>query len=510
MMRPPPWLIRTVSSRLEAKQRAAHHAAERVQTKLLMELVKLYRHTEIGRHVGLSDVHSPADFRERVPVRSAADYVPFWNRVLDDNRPGLLHPKALGYACVSSGTSGEEKYIPCPEEQIRTYRSFVNHAFFHAFHMLQDYTLMAEHMLITSGPPIKEVRPNGLVIGFGSGVATAKTSRFAQKLVRPTADILALTDPREKVRRTIEQAYPLDVRVLTGIPIFVLPLLEELLRHAREHNPAVRTARDVWPNLRLYSFSGSPVSLYEARLRELLGEGVEFYEVYSSTECPVAYQHRKGEPGLLVDLSAGYFEFMVPGSRTRLPIHEVELGVVYEVIVTSRAGAFAYKLGDRVEFLSKDPYVLRFAGRDREEISLGGEKVTLLQARAALDHACAGTAARVRQFFVCPTALTPGERATHDWHVEFEREPADRAHWLELVDAHLAQANANYQLIRTAMPPPHLTVLPLGSVQRHIEASTMFGQGKFLNLYNSRDIAHKVAPSVASSAASSLHSGVQS
>ena len=52
-MRPPPWLIRTLAGRLESKQLAAHRDAQRVQEKLLMRLVNLYRHTEIGRHVGL-------------------------------------------------------------------------------------------------------------------------------------------------------------------------------------------------------------------------------------------------------------------------------------------------------------------------------------------------------------------------------------------------------------------------------------------------------------------------
>ena len=492
-MRPPSWLIRTVAKRLEAKQLAAHREAQRVQEKLLMRLVQRYRDTEIGRHLGLASVNSPAEFRERVSTRTASDYTPFWNRVVHENRPGLLHPRALPCAITSSGTSGEEKYIPCPNEQIQSYRSFVNHAFFHAFHMLDDYSLMASHMLITSGPPIKEVRPNGLVVGYGSGVATANPSRFARKLVRPTPDILNILDANEKLQRTLEQALPLDIRVLTGIPIFVLPLLEELLRRARAEGRDVRTAREVWPNLRLYSFSGAPLGLYEARLRELLGEGVETYEVYSSSECPVAYQYRKGEPGLLVDLSAGYFEFQPLGDTRRVAIHEVELGQVYEIVISSHAGAFAYKLGDRVEFLGKDPYVLRFAGRDREELSLGAEKVSLVQARAALEHACAATGSRARQFFVCPTRLAPGERAAHDWHVEFEGRVPESAAFLALVDQHLFQANANYALVRDALPPPRLTVLPAGTMQRYVEAHTMFGQGKFLHLYNSRDIADKVA-----------------
>ena len=58
--------------------------------------------------------------------------------------------------------------------------------------------------------------------------------------------------------------------------------------------------------------------------------------------------------------------------------------MVYDLVVTSPAGAFAYQLGDRVEFLSTEPYLLRFAGRDREEINAGGEKVTLAEAQQAL------------------------------------------------------------------------------------------------------------------------------
>ena len=136
-----------------------------------------------------------------------------------------------------------------------------------------------------------------------------------------------------------------------------------VLAYARELGHPARCARDVWPNLRMYLYSGSPLALYEQKLRGLLGEGVTPYEVYSSTESPIAYQYRKDEPGLFVDLSAGYFEFEVPGSGERRPIHEVELGVVYDIVVTTHSGAFAYKLGDRVE-KGRVPFVHRLRRKD--------------------------------------------------------------------------------------------------------------------------------------------------
>jgi hypothetical protein len=491
-MRPPSWLIRLAASRFEAQQLRAHARAEEVQEKLLRRLLDLYRHTEVGRTLGIAEVTSGAAFRAQVPARASTDYLPLWNRVITDNRPGLLHPKALACACISSGTSGEEKYIPCPEEQVQNYRRFVNHAFFHAFHMLDDYSLMAAHMLITAAPPIKEVRPDGLVIGYGSGVATAKSSGFARRVVRPTPDILGINDGREKVRRTIEQAFPLDVRVLTGIPMFVIGLLEELLAYARQQGKPAACARDVWPNLRLYSYSGTSIALHEARLRQLLGPGVELYEVYSATECPVAFQYRRGEPGLLVDLSAGYFEFQPVGSTARVPIHETEVGAIYDLVVTTFSGAFAYKLGDRVEVLGKNPYLVRYAGRAREEINVGGEKVTVEQARAALEHACQRTGASFHQFFVCPAPAS--SEIAHEWHVEFATPPADARLFMEHADRHLTQANAVYREIREGGGlVPRMRLLPAGAIDRYVAARTTFGQGKFLNLYNDRRVAEHMS-----------------
>jgi acyl-CoA synthetase (AMP-forming)/AMP-acid ligase II len=494
-MRPPQWLVRTVANRLESKQLGAHHDAQRVQEKLLGTLLGRYRHTELGRTLGIDQVASASSYREKIPTRTASDYAPLWNRVLEENRPGLLHPKKLEYVCLSSGTSGCEKYIPCPEEQLANYRSFTNHAFFHGFHMLEDYSLMSEHGLITSAPPIKEVRPDGLVVGFGSGVATAKSSRFARQMVRPTLDILNIKDGKEKVRRTVEQAFTLDVRILTGIPLFVVALLEELLDYARELGKPVRCARDVWPNLRMYLYSGSPLALYEHKLRSLLGEGVTPYEVYSSTESPIAYQYRRDEPGLFVDLSAGYFEFEEPGSHKRIPIHEVELGVLYDIVVTTHAGAFAYKLGDRVQFLSKVPYLLRFAGRDREEINVGGEKVSLSEAHLALEGACADTQASMQHFFVCPGPVSGEQKNAHDWHVEFSRAPASATAWARAIDERLMQANSVYRLLRHdgLMASPRLTTLRPGTIERYVHGRSVFGQGKFLNLYNNREVAEQIA-----------------
>ena len=129
---------------------------------------------------------------EPSPSKLTADYLTRWNAAKENNRPGMVHQKSLEFIGISSGTSGVDKFIPFPDEQFANFRLFTNHAFFHAFHALNDATLLAKNILVTSGPPIREVTPSGITIGYGSGLATLKAPRFARQLVRPTRAVLEI------------------------------------------------------------------------------------------------------------------------------------------------------------------------------------------------------------------------------------------------------------------------------------------------------------------------------
>ena len=499
-MRPPPFVIRQVAQHLERTQQRAHANAEQQQAKLLARIVARYRDTDLGRELGLSSVHDVASFRSVVPTQLPADYVPRWNAAKEHNRPGMVHPKRLEFMGLSSGTSGVDKFIPFPDEQFANFRLFTNHAFFHAFHALNDATLLAKNILVTSGPPIREVTHSGITIGYGSGLATLKAPRFARQLVRPTRAVLEIPAWGDKIRAMVDEAIDLDIRVLTGVPNSVVPLLEQLLSTARARGREVRCAKDVWPNLRVYAYSGSTLTMWEARLRELLGEGVAFFEVYSSTEAPVAYQHRVGEPGLLLDLLTGYHEFEPVGgpAGVRVGVSDLEVGGLYDIVVTGPGGIFAYKLGDRVEVLSRDPYVIRFAGRDREEINIGVERLALTDVRAALMGCAADEGLVIHQFLVCPTAPSTQQLLTHEYAIELGTPaPAgfDAQRFVAKVDARLAAGNKMYQTSRRGdaiMRPPVLRVMPRGTIERYVLEHLTFGQGKVVHLYSSRAVPEQI------------------
>ena len=494
-MRPPQWALRLYSGYLDARTRRAIAHPEATQAAVLKRILRLYAPTELGRALGLSAIAGPARFRERVGVTEEPFYRPFYERVLAENPPDVVTPGRLTYMARTSGTTSASKHIPYTEAMIASFKRFETKTALHTMRDLGNYSLLGANILITSGSPKCDVTPQGLTIGFGSGIMTALAPAMAKELVRPTRPVLELSDWQAKIEGTVKEALPLDIRVMTGVPVFVIAILERLLAYAAEQGRPAPNVQALWPNLAVYYWSGSAITLYESRLRELFGPDVRFRELYACTEAGIAYQYRDGEPGLLLDLENTYFEFQpsdAPLDAPRLGVHEVEAGVPYRMLITTLGGLFAYRLSDVVEFVRADMPLIRILGREKEEISLGFEKLQFHQMRQALDAALAAHGASVYNFFVCPTA---GEVLAYQWYVEFERAPADLAAFVSTIDAYLIETHKVYANMRghdAILGAPVATALPAGTIERYVLATRQFGQGKFLHLYNKRDVPEQI------------------
>ncbi|MFP5501277.1 MAG: GH3 auxin-responsive promoter family protein, partial [Candidatus Sericytochromatia bacterium] len=447
----------------------------------------------LGRALGLHEVDGPESFRDRVPVTDEAYYRPFTDRVLESNPPGVVAPGRLRYMARTSGTTAASKHIPYPEPLIKAFKRFETRMAMQTMRLLDDYTLLGGQLLITSGNPTCETTPSGVTVGFGSGIMTLLAPAMAKDLVRPTRPVLELSDWQAKIEATVAEALPLDIRLMTGVPVFVVPILERVLEAARAQGREAPHARALWPNLAAYYWSGSPIGLYEERLRALFGPGVAFREIYATTETAVGFQDRLTEPGLLLDVADTYFEFQPadsPIESPRLGLHEVRQGETYRLLITTWGGLCAYRLGDLVEVVSTEPPRIRIVGREKEEISLGFERLQLSAIQGALEAVAREQGARVINFFLGPD-MAEGERKRYHWYVEFEQPPEDPEAFVQAIDARLIAAHPVYAGMRggdSVLLPPRLTVMPSGAIARYILDTRQFGQGKFLHLYASPDV----------------------
>ncbi|MDB5096149.1 MAG: auxin-responsive promoter, partial [Cyanobacteria bacterium RYN_339] len=457
----------------------------RTQEALLKRIVALYAPTELGRLLHLDRVHDADDFRREVPLTNADFYDPLFQRVHAENPPNAVTTETLAFLARSSRTTRAAKFIPYPHVMIKAFKQFETALAMHQMRETGNYTLLDGRLLITAGSPTVERTASGLTVGFASGIMAALAPKMAAKIVLPSRPVLEMTDWQAKIAATVDEAKNQDVRVMTGIPTWVVPILEHLLERTGK-----RTAREVWPNLAAYYWSGCPIGVYEPRLRALFGPEVAFREVYSAAEAPVAYQWKLGEPGLVLDVERTYFEFLeadpaspVPGGHRRLTLGEVEVGKAYKLVVSSLGGLCAYRLEDVIEVLALDPPLIRFLGREIEEMNLGGEKLPIRVMRDAL----AGWP--VENFFVAPSE---GGKA---YQVYVEGPAMDLDAFAREVDGRLQAAHGLYANLRkhdVALGPLVATALAAGSIQRFVGRSRQFGQGKFLHLYDTRDIVDQV------------------
>jgi hypothetical protein len=304
----------------------------------------------------------------------------------------------------------------------------------------------------------------------------------------------------------VADALPRDIRALSGVPLCVLPMFERILQGAKARGMAATNLAELWPNLAAYTYSGAAIAGLETRLRELIGPKVPFFEVYSASESPIAYQLHVDQPGMLLDLRHCFFEFQLAGEpldSRRYTVAEVEPHTPYRILLTTLGGRFCYRLGDVVELTSTRPFIIRVLGREQEELNIGYERIPLHLVRAALDRASTETGARIHNFFVCPTENAEVHPA-HEWHVEFGAPPTSATAFASALDRAMMDLHDRYAFARKndhMLAAPALVEMPVGTIERFVLGSREFGLGKFNAIYNVRERARGVLDFSAGAAA---------
>ncbi|MHC4550579.1 MAG: GH3 family acyl-acid amido synthetase [Planctomycetota bacterium] len=445
-----------------------------LQRRKLLAIVRNCADTEFGRTHRFKEIGSIADFQRAVPLSVAADYDKAWKRIAGGAR-NVLFPEPVHAFALSSGTTGEPKTVPLNKALVRGLKRAIGHTT--AAHMARagSFALLRGYALQMAAPP--EVRRLGDVpVGYITGImGEARTYPF-HNIGIPRKETLDLMDWNEKYRIIEERYGDHDVRMIFGIPGYMLALFDRLMR-----NRGVRSLASVWPHLELVVTSGTSLRDHRAHL-EALCPGAQLREMYLATEAAVAFQPGP-EPGLMPMVEDVFCEF-VPEERweeedpPRFVLGEVDTGARYVVILTTPSGLYAYSPGDVVRFVQVDPPRMVVEGRHGNVINLAAEKLDEVQATQAVDKA----GLRITSFTVCPA---PGAKPGHEWVMEFDgAPPADAA---ERLDAALCEMNPLYRHLREGdllFARPLVTRVRTGTFAAALRRRP--GQGKILHVYQDR------------------------
>ncbi|GIV25089.1 MAG: hypothetical protein KatS3mg026_0781 [Bacteroidia bacterium] len=492
--------MKALAARVWAAQVARAYAQKvgretTLQKQTLARLLEKGRHTAFGQDHRLRQVRSYEDFRQAVPLYS---YERLWERYLSrawEGEPSVLWPGRPVYFAKTSGTTAGAKFLPLTRESIPTHIRAARDTLLLYVARKGNAAFVQGRWLFLSGSPALEKNPAGILYGRLSGIVHHWVPAYLTRHRLPSWEVNCIEDWPRKVEAVLDEARPLDLRLLSGIPPWVQQMLEQA--EARFG----RKASELWPHLQLYVHGGVDFRLYEARLRALL-PGVDFIETFPASEGFFAFQDTDDpEAGLRLIVDGGIFYEFVPLERAeepdppRLPLWEVEVGRPYALLITTSAGLWAYAIGDVVSFTSLRPPRLRVSGRVKNHLSAFGEHVIEAEVEAALQAALRATGARVREYTVGPY-LGP-EKPRHEWLLEVEAEPTSWQAFLIVLDQTLRQINPYYEDLRRGaiLDAPRLYRLPVGASYAYLaKAGKLGGQHKFPHLRSDRTLLEALLP----------------
>ena len=473
-----------------------------LQRQLFQQLIHISRETSFGREHGFGEVRYLRDFRKRVPIRTYDQIQPWIDRARE-GEANVLWPGQTKWFAKSSGTSSDRsKFLPVTEDALRAchYKGGKDLLALYCDQRPAAQLYDGKH-LVLGGSSALNANGDGSYTGDLSAIIVRNLPFWVEARRTPGRHIALMADWEKKVDAMAESTMKEDVRILAGVPSWMLVIAKRILEMSGKDSLA-----DVWPNLQLFMHGGVSFAPYRKQFESIIGNTrlpFDFLETYNASEGFFGLQDRLNSEDLLLMLDYGiYFEF-VPMSEwgsenpISLELRELEVGKEYALVISTNAGLWRYALGDVIRVTELHPFRIQVSGRTTSYLNAFGEEVMVKQADKAIAEASALTGATVRDYTAAPVFMGLNQTGGHEWLIEFEKEPGGGLQlFLECLDASLIRQNSDYAAKRTgdlALEAPRGFKLARGTFELWLRSKGKWGgQHKVPRLSNSRQFVDEI------------------
>ncbi|HOF10931.1 MAG TPA: GH3 auxin-responsive promoter family protein [Opitutaceae bacterium] len=474
--------------------------------------------TAYGRLHGVEAHMTYGQFQQRLPLRSYEAFAPWIDRMKRGEADVLWPGRCAHYAVSSGTTAGRTKYLPITPAMLEHFRQAgLDSLMMYTARVGSARIFRGRQLFLGGATALNRLPDSSTFEAFGgdlSGITALNLPRWAEQyLYEPGREIAQLADWPTKLQAIARRCASRNITVLAGIPSWLLILAETLRAHAEAEGRPFTRLRELWPNLECLIHGGVPIAPFAGELRQALGPGVHFHEVYPASEGFIAAQDADSAHGLRLMTGSGLFFEFLPMSvfdESRLeqlgqyavPLADVQPGVDYALLLTTPAGLSRYVIGDVVRFISTEPPRLIYVGRTKLQLSAFGEHVIEKELTDALTTVCAQHCWSVVNFHVAPVFVSTEEgrqRGRHEWWIEIkpgaEETPSAPVLGDEL-DAELQLLNEDYEVKRQGggLEPPVVRLVPSGFFAQWLSLNGKWGgQNKMPRCRSDRAIADDFA-----------------
>lgn len=444
-------IARIYFRRLSRRTDAWAQRGAELQASQLRALLRMARHTEMGRRYAFDELCRLRDpyeaYRRRVPVVAYEDIRPDVMRMIHGGRDVLWRGVCRDFAQSSGTSGGKSKYIPVTPDSLR-----LNHyagaadSVAHYLNLVPDSRMFSGKGFILGGSYANELNIADPRVHVGDLSATLinRINPVANFFRVPDKTTALMADWEKKLPALVAASIDSDITNISGVPSWFLSVIKEILKRR-----GVDNLHDVWPNLEVFFHGGISFDPYREIYREITdSRKMHFIENYNASEGFFASQNDFDDRAMLLGMDYGmFFEFRKAG-REPVGMREISVGEVYELVITGCNGLWRYRLGDTVRIESLNPLKITIAGRTKSYINAFGEELMEDNAEKAMAAACRRCDAKTVNYTAAPVFAEKKKRGCHQWLIEWEKAPASIEQFAGVLDEELRRLNSDYDAKR--------------------------------------------------------------
>ncbi len=452
------WIIKKRIHQIELFMKYPHE----VQQEWFKKLLYAAKDTEWGLKYDYKSIISLESFKERVPINDYNSLKPYIDRLMRGEQNILWNTDIKWFAKSSGTTSDKSKFIPVSEESIEEchFKGGKDMLSIYCNNYPDTKIFDGRSLALGGSHKINEFYSESFY-GDLSAIIIENLPFWAEFQRVPNKTIALMDEWESKIEKMALGTIDHDVTNISGVPSWTLLLLKKILEITGKQN-----INEVWENLEVYFHGGVNFIPYREQFKLLIPSSkMSYLETYNATEGFFGIQDNPHSDELLLMLDYGiYYEFLPlelidTVKPPTLSLDEVKKDVNYAMIISTNAGLWRYLIGDTVQFTSVNPFRIKITGRTKNYINAFGEEVIVDNAIKALAIACEKSNASIVEFTAAPIYLKDGNKACHEWLIEFENTPNSIEYFTEILDNALKSLNSDYEAKRYHSLMLHLPIV---------------------------------------------------
>ena len=481
------FILRLLAKRMFKKIQTNKRLSEQKQHSIFKQIIARGKNSVFAKKFNIKNGVTYAQFCNKVKLSEYEDLKAYISRISNGEKNILTAGSPL-YFAITSGTTSGTKYIPLTKEMMGIQTRAIKELLLLYAYQKNYYDISGGGMMFIQGSPELKYL-NKIPFAKLSGISARHVPWFLKRNRFPSMKTNHIKPWGEKVKMIAKETIGKDLRLIGGIPPWVITYFDEVLKKTGAQN-----IKHIFPGLKLYIHGGTNFAPYRNTFLNLC-DNVDTLEVYPASEGFFAYQDDIDDSSLLLLTNHGVFYEFIRSSDFaankiyRIPLEGVELNTDYVMLVSTISGLWAYNTGDTIRFVSKNPYKIKFSGRAKQYCSAFGEHVIEKEIQTALNKALSVFGGSISEFTVAPK-ITP-KPARHEWFIEFRDAPANLSDFEKLLNTEMELQNIYYKDLVSSgvIAPLKMFVVKEGGFNEYMKSIGKFGgQNKCPHLSNNRII----------------------